>query len=62
MYHISVLQVNELGCFLQIGKHETLKKAGGIYAELIRQQQREDKTSKTTSWGFWLDYLLGRLV
>lgn len=47
-----VIAVMSHGKLAEIGTHETLKKAGGIYAELIRQQQREEKATKTTSWGF----------
>ncbi|KAG0723901.1 ATP-binding cassette sub-family B member 8, mitochondrial [Chionoecetes opilio] len=47
-----VIAVMAHGKLAEIGTHETLKKAGGIYAELIRQQQREEKVKKTTSWGF----------
>ncbi|XP_045131652.1 mitochondrial potassium channel ATP-binding subunit-like [Portunus trituberculatus] len=45
-----LIAVMSHGKLAETGKHETLKKAGGIYAELIRQQQREEKASKT--WGF----------
>lgn len=37
--------------FSQIGTHDGLKKLGGIYADLIRQQEKEEKVAEEKSWG-----------
>ncbi|XP_047474458.1 mitochondrial potassium channel ATP-binding subunit-like isoform X2 [Penaeus chinensis] len=46
-----VIAVMSHGKLAEIGTHEGLKKLGGIYADLIRQQQREEETPQK-SWGF----------
>lgn len=47
----NVIAVMSHGKLAEIGTHESLKKRGGIYAELIRQQQKEEKPTRATSWG-----------
>lgn len=47
----NVIAVMSHGKLAEIGTHESLKKRGGIYAELIRQQQKEEKATRATSWG-----------
>lgn len=46
-----VIAVMSHGKLAEIGTHEGLKKLGGIYADLIRQQQKEEETPQK-SWGF----------
>ncbi|XP_042241922.1 mitochondrial potassium channel ATP-binding subunit-like isoform X1 [Homarus americanus] len=44
-----VIAVMSHGRLAEIGTHEGLKKLGGIYADLIRQQQKEEKSNKKSS-------------
>ncbi|XP_064105402.1 mitochondrial potassium channel ATP-binding subunit-like [Macrobrachium nipponense] len=46
----NVIAVISRGRLAELGTHEGLKKLGGIYADLIRQQQREDGSAKESRW------------
>lgn len=46
----NVIAVISHGRLAELGTHEGLKKLGGIYADLIRQQQREDGNAKESRW------------
>ncbi|XP_069937664.1 mitochondrial potassium channel ATP-binding subunit isoform X3 [Cherax quadricarinatus] len=45
-----VIAVMSHGKLAEIGTHHQLKKLGGIYADLIQQQQKEEKTASKRFW------------
>ncbi|XP_076053089.1 mitochondrial potassium channel ATP-binding subunit-like [Oratosquilla oratoria] len=46
-----VIAVMAKGKLVELGTHEGLKKLGGVYASLIKQQQQEEQLEKRKTWG-----------
>ncbi|XP_069158318.1 mitochondrial potassium channel ATP-binding subunit isoform X7 [Procambarus clarkii] len=47
----NVIAVMAHGKLAEIGTHNQLKKLGGIYADLIRQQQKDENAAQRNFWG-----------